>query len=132
MALTQERDTPMRDGAIYRHPVAASTKILKGALVVLDAGNAKPGATATGLIAAGRAEETVDNSSGSAGDVWITVRRGVFRFANKADDAVTQADVGKDCYVVDDATVAKTTAANTRSKAGTVRAVEAGGVWVEI
>ena len=84
------------------------------------------------LIAVGCADEGVDNSSGVAGAKSIQVRRGVFQFANKADDAVIAAGVGSLCYIVDDQTVAKTAAANTRSQAGIVRAVDSGGVWVEI
>jgi hypothetical protein len=41
------------------------------------------------------------------------------------------ADVGKQCYLVDDQTVAKTDGTNTRSPAGFVRDVDADGVWVE-
>ncbi len=61
------------------------------------------------------------------------MRRGCFRFANSAAaDLIALADIGADCYVVDDQTVAKTSASNTRSIAGKVRDVDAAGVWVEI
>jgi hypothetical protein len=130
--LTHERDTPAREGRIFTYPVAAATKIWNGALVVLDAGYAAPGSTALNLIAVGRADETVDNGAGGVGDASVIVRRGVFLFKNKADDAVTQADVGKDCFVIDDETVGKTNGTNTRSKAGIVRGIDAAGVWVEI
>lgn len=49
-----------------------------------------------------------------------------------ATGLVAQADVGADCYVVDDQTVARTSATNTRSRAGIVVAVEPDGVWVQI
>lgn len=132
MALTQPRVTTSRHSGRWPYPVAAGAKIWQGALVVLDAGYAKPAATATGLIALGRAEETVDNTAGAAGAVAVPVERGVFYFDNSATDAITQADVGKNAYIVDDETVAKTHATNTRSIAGIIRAVDTYGVWVEI
>jgi hypothetical protein len=55
----------------------------------------------------------------------------VFRWENSANaDLITQAEVGTDCYIVDDQTVAKTSATNTRSKAGRVVSVDDAGVWV--
>jgi len=132
-ALTNDRDTPMRAGDLFAYPVAASTRIHAGGLVVLEAGYAKPGRTATGLACVGRAEEAVDNSGGANGALVVPVRRGLFLYANSAAaDAVTLADVGADAYIVDDATVAKTSATNTRSKAGTIEDVDALGVWVRI
>jgi hypothetical protein len=113
-------------------PVAASVKIYAGALVALDSnGNAKPGETATGLLGIGRAEAQADNSSGSAGDINVEVRKGVFRFENSAGgDEITLADIGADCYIVDDSTVAKTDGTSTRSVAGKVFDVDSDGVWV--
>jgi hypothetical protein len=131
-ALTGPRDTLERLGATESYPLAAGATLFAGALVVLDAGYAKPGVTDTGLKAVGRAEESVDNASGADGAKAVTVRRGCFRYANSAGgDAIGQADVEGTCYVVDDATVAKTDGTGTRSVAGTIRAVDALGVWVQ-
>jgi hypothetical protein len=134
MALTKDRNTPMMaEGAkVLVLPAGAGKKIYAGALVAVNAGYAEPASTATGLIAAGRAEESVDNTNGAAGAVSVRVRRGVFKYKNKSDDAVTQAEVLTDCYIVDDETVAKTNGTNTRSKAGRVIAVDSDGVWVEV
>jgi hypothetical protein len=133
MALIKDRNTKSRLPGNWHYPVAAATKIYGGALVALSAaGYAAGGATATTLVAVGRAEEAVDNSGGAAGDKRVPVSRGVFLFANAVADPVVQADVGRDCFIVDDETVAHSSGANTRSVAGKVRAVEAGGVWVEI
>ena len=132
MALNKDRNTPTREGTDVVHPVAAAKKIYAGALVVLNAtGYAEPGSTATTLIAAGRAEAQVDNSSGADGALTITVRRGVFRFSNHAD-AVTRTEIGKSCYIVDDQTVAKTSGTSTRSVAGKVIDLDGSGVWVEV
>lgn len=132
MALSKDRNTPMRSGDQVSHPVAAGKKIHAGALVVLNAsGDAEPGSTATTLTAAGMAEEAVDNSDGGAGAVSVPVRRGVFKYRNHSD-AVTRAEVGKTCYIVDDETVAKTDGTGTRSAAGKVIDLDSDGVWVEL
>lgn len=130
MALTAERNTPRYAGDRLEVPVKAATTIFAGALVVADAGYAAPGRAATGLVALGRCEETV--TAVAAGDVKASVRPGIYRFANSAAaDAITQAEVGADCYIVDDQTVAKTNGSNARSRAGVVIGVEDAGVWVQ-
>lgn len=132
-ALAAERNTKERAGDIAEHPVKAATRIYQGSLVVLDAGYAAPGRTATTLIAVGRCEETADNTTGAAGAIKARVKRGTFLFANSsAGDLIAQADVGADCYIVDDQTVAKTNGTSTRSRAGKVVAVDTSGVWVQL
>lgn len=118
---------------IYARDIAANVKIYEGAIVALSAaGYATPGATATTLVADGVAIETVDNTGGSAAALKVTVRKGVFRFGNSAStDAITRAEIGDDCWIVDDQTVAKTDGGTTRSKAGRIMDVDAQGVWVE-
>lgn len=131
MALSADRNTPARDGKEFALAPASGQVIYRGALVGLNAsGELVKGAASTTLKALGRAE----NSTEDAGyDGTITYRRGVFRFNNSASgDAITAADIGATCYIVDDETVAKTNGTNTRSAAGIVRAVDAAGVWVEI
>lgn len=100
--------------------------------MAIDAnGYAIPGKKATGLKAAGRAEETVANT-GADGALAIRVTRGVFVFANTATAAnkVTQADVLGPCYIEDDQTVTKL--ATGASIAGTVVRVDDDGVAVEM
>lgn len=131
MSLAQARNTKERIGEVFDFPVAAATTCHQGGLAVLNAGYAAPGATAVGLIAVGRFEESA--TAVSAGDVKVRVKRGTFKFANSAaGDLIAQADVGADCYIVDDQTVAKTSAANTRSRAGKIVAVDSDGVWVQV
>ena len=68
-ALTADRNTPRRVNEVFEAPVAAAVKIFAGALVALDAsGDAIPGAVSTTITGFGRAEETVDNTAGAAGD----------------------------------------------------------------
>lgn len=131
---TADRNTPQRSGVDFSFPVAASTKIFAGTIVGFNAGaaNATKGVTSTTFKAVGIAQEQADNSAGAAGDLRIAVARGTFKLANSsAGDAITIADYGSDCFVVDDQTVAKTNGTSTRSVAGKVRGVDADGVWVE-
>ena len=91
-----------------------------------------PSATATTLKAVGVSEHRADNTGGAAGAIRVRCRKGPHRFANSAAaDAIALTDVGSDCYIVDDQTVAKTNGTNTRSVAGKVFDVDADGVWVD-
>lgn len=133
-ALAADRNTPARDAKDFEFPVAASTKIFAGALVALNAsGYATKGAVATTLKAVGVAQALADNSAGANAAINVKVRRGCFRFGNSTStDLIALTEVGADCYIVDDQTVAKTNGSSTRSVAGKVRDVDADGVWVEI
>ena len=133
-ALTEDRATEQTKGKLLSVPVAATALIHGGALVVANAtGYAAPGSTATGLTVLGMATERVDNSAGADGEQRIEVRRGrAFKFENEGGDAVGQADLLQDCYIVDDQTVAATDGTGTRSRAGRVVGVDDDGVWVEI
>ncbi len=132
MALAADRNTPMQDGELIAVPVAAAVKIYAGGLVAANAtGYATPGAVSTALTYLGRAESQVDNSLGAAGAKTVKVRRGqAFKFKNSGADAVTQAEFGQTCYIVDDETVAKTNGNGTLSPAGVVVGVDTDGVWV--
>lgn len=131
VALTQDRNTPARQGDTFVDPVKAATTIYAGALVCLTAaGFLVPGSADNTLVARGRADEQVANP-GADGAQTCRVRKGVFRFANSAAaDAITRAEIGDDCYVVDDQTVAKTNGAGARPVAGKIEDVDAAGVWV--
>lgn len=133
-ALTADRNTKERDAKTFSFPVKAASKIFAGSIVVIEAtGVAAKGTVATTHKTVGRAAETVDNTAGADGALRIRVERGCFRFLNSAaGDLIALADVGADCYIVDDQTVAKTNGAATRSVAGKIRDVDADGVWVEI
>lgn len=121
-ALTGPTTLTERQGAQapmqYIEPlVKADTIIYAGSFVVSDAGYAAPARTATGLIALGRAAETVDNRGGAAGAKRVRVDRGAFHANNAtASDAVTQANYGSPVYFLDDNTV--TITATGRSVAG--------------
>lgn len=132
-ALSAARLTKQRSGDIREPGVKAATKILQGAMVAIGAdGYAVPMSEATTLRGIGRAEETVDNTDGASGALRVPVNTGIFAFANSAaTDAIGRKDIGKDCYGVDDQTVALTSGTNTRSVAGKIFDVDADGVWVD-
>lgn len=118
---------------MHDYPMKAATKAYAGAIAVLNGGWAAPGATATGLVAVGVFEKAADNSAGANGDITGRIRSGVYRFNNSAStDLIAMTEVGSDCYIVDDNTVAKTNGSSTRSVAGKVVNVDSQGVWVAI
>jgi hypothetical protein len=132
-ALTNDRNTSRRESPdIEAHPLKGGVTVFQGSLVCLvAAGWAVPGQTGVGLktvgIAQHRQSATID------GERKVTTRRGVFLLANSTGaDAITRADIRSAAYMVDDQTVAKTSGSDTRSVAGTIRDVDAQGVWVEV
>lgn len=133
MPLTQDRNTQMKDGELIPVPVAAGALIYAGGIAVANAtGYGDKGQTALNLTYLGRWEEQIDNSAGIDGAVSGLIRRGkAFHFKNSAVDPVTQASLGKVCYIVDDETVAATNGVSTRSAGGVVVGIDANGVWVE-
>ncbi|MDR0810034.1 MAG: hypothetical protein LBE86_13065 [Gemmobacter sp.] len=133
-ALTSERNTIQLRGDSRVAPLAAAVKVWKGGILMRNAaGFVTKGAVAAGCIGIGRTEATVDNSAGTAGAASVAYRPGIFGFANSgATEAVTQAEIGKLCYIADDQTVAKTSGAATRSPAGIVDGIEDGTVWVRL
>lgn len=129
--LTGPRKTQQKMGDDEAFGVAAGAVIYQGALVVLDGGWAEGGASGAGLVSVGVALSTVDNSSGSNGDAAVQIRKGIWKFDNDGTDPVTISDIGSDCFVVDDHTVAKTDDTGARSVAGKITNLDAGGVWVK-
>ena len=134
-SLRTGRVTPQRSVVLARLPMPAGEVIFAGALVVLNAaGYAAPGTAAAGLRAMGRCEQTVDNSEGADGEASVLVRReGTFLWGNASGaDQVTLQDLNRNCYILDDQTVARDSDGGARSPAGIVAGVEEGGVWVEL
>lgn len=129
-----DRNTPHKDGLLFPVPVAAGTEIFGGHLIAANAtGYAVPATATADQETLGIADSWVDNSGGADGDVVVLIRRGrMFLMANSSADPVTQAEVGKNCYVVDSVTVAKTSDTDARPFAGKVAGLEADGVWIYI
>lgn len=132
-ALTKDRNTAARSGDASEPPVKGGVQIFAGALVAIDQnGFAVPMTTAATLTGLGRAEEHVDNSAGGDGAARIRVGRLIYRFANsEGADEITRADIGADCFGVDDQSVAATDDDSARSVAGKVFDVDEAGVWIK-
>lgn len=132
--LTKSRLT--KESRTNSYTVAASTQIWAGGLVAIDAnGDIIPATLAANAITVvGRALESVDNTSGSAGDLSCDVEANiVLAYANSAGaDEITAVEIGKICFIVDDQTLAKTDGGATRRAAGYVRQVDSDGVWIEV
>ena len=138
-ALAANRNTKRAgNGAtIVKRNVSCGVDVLySGGMVGRNAsGYAVAASSALSQRTIGVAMETVDNSLGSAGDEVCDVEVGAFWMANSAStDALTIADIDEVCFVVDDATVARSAGtAGTRQPAGRVRDVSSTlGVLVEI
>lgn len=137
-ALSAASARPRRKGDVIVAGVKAASQIWQGGMVVLLAG-----AAIAGRVAATAAElatmkvvgvASTDALGGAAdGDVKVTVDQyDAYRFANSAGgDAITAADIGNHCFLVDDQTVAKTVGNGRRPIAGKVLDVDAAGVWIE-
>lgn len=123
-ALTADRNTKRRDGDLFSFEAAKT--IYAGALVAINADGKAVPATATGTVCAGVAQHQA-----GAGET-VLARRGVYNFADAADDAaLTRADIGSTVYVADDQTVKKKNS-GADAVAGIVMDVDADGVWVKI
>jgi hypothetical protein len=117
-------------------PVAANVVLYKGAQVALNAnGYLVPAAATLGLRVVGVVDtgsgEHIDTTGMNDGDVQAKVQLAIWKFQNSSGgDAITQADVWKRCFAVDDQTVAKTDGGVPRPVAGVIVAVDASGVFV--
>lgn len=100
----RKASTDRQDGQILSFKVAVA-KIYEGALVAINAaGYADNAGDDANTVVVGVADETVDNSGGSAGDLEIKVRRsGVFNFV--AGFSAAQSDVNSLAYASDNQTV---------------------------
>jgi hypothetical protein len=139
----------MADGGRMRvYPVEANTNIYLGGIVALNAaGNAVPASATTTVANAlkviGRAEyvkngipgQNALNNPGVAGAISITARKGVFMFAT--DGSVGAAQIGLECFALDDNTVtaldrASGATVQQYAAAGQVVAIDPSGqVWVD-
>jgi hypothetical protein len=129
-ALSANRDTPMRSGELVTI-VAASNHIYAGSIVCENGSAAAVAAAdASGYAVIGRAEAEVDNTGVNySATRTVTVRRGVFRWANGG--TFTDANIGDLAYVSDDQTVTTAAAATYDIVAGVIIDVDADGVWVD-
>lgn len=136
-ALAAGRDTPQM-GRLHIAlslfvPLAAAAAVFVGGMVCVNtSGFGVAGSASQTLKCVGIANETVSNAGGAAGKAGVQVERGVFKVGNSAGvDAITAADLHRDCYIVDDQTVARTSSNGVRPVAGRIVEIASDGVWVE-
>ena len=137
-ALTDDRNTNRRyverivaDDAL----VAANTTVWNGSMVCCDAtGALRPGADVAGLTFVGVAQLRMVNPSGVAARVKPAARFavGVHKFATTGANAITAADLQKQCFILDDQTVVRQAGTGNAILAGTVDSIDPdGGIWVK-
>lgn len=134
-ALAGERDTLAKEiDYLDWLPAAAGIIAYAGGIIACNAaGYGVPASEAPDIVAGGRIEKTIDNRNGAAGDQKIPLRRGIFLYSNSpGGDTITIADRYKQCFLVDDQTVARTDGGGARSRAGLIINVEPAGVWVNL
>lgn len=126
-ALTKPYEAYERPGLVVSYKLAP-VKVYKGALVGVDAdGWLRPLTHGTAdLKFVGVANETVDNSGGSAGDKAVNVTKsGSFVLKAASGFAPAQSDLGKEVYVNTDWEVQTSSAGLTNLyKVGTIVATE--------
>lgn len=112
-----------------QYPMAASTVIYRGALVMINSsGLAVPAAAAAGnLGVVGVATEAV--TSAASGSYYIEIQTGEFKFAG---DSLGQDDVNKLVYADDDNTIDETQATNAPKAGILVEYVSATEGWALI
>lgn len=143
-ALSAAKKITRRDGRAFEYGLIAGVACYAGGLAMLVAGFARPARAGQGVGDLAKQADVAtcqvvgvfqaDAVGGAAdGDVNGLVQRGCFPLVNSAGaDEITAADIDKACYVVDDQTVARTSAGGTRPLAGTIVAIDEDGVWVEV
>lgn len=115
--------------------LAAATTIPAGVLVATNAaGELINAADAAGSTVQGRAPKRMANA-GAAAKIKPAayVEAGVFKFGTTGANAITAADVGKNCFVLDNQTVVRTAGTVNGIVAGVVDSMDPDGdVWVKV
>lgn len=116
-------------------PVAANVRIYEWAMVAIEVatGLLRPARSGTPTdIVVGVARMEANNTGGAASAISCEIESHLaYAMVNSGGaDTITLADIGKDCYAVDDQTVALTNGTSTRPRAGKIHNVTELGVWL--
>lgn len=124
---TADRDAKRQDGKLRAGKMAA-VRIFKGVLCSFNsAGYVTNGSdSATDNAFAGISYEAKDNSAGAAGDLSIRLEK-TGEYELNYSGVLTQADVGKVVYVLDNTTVGLTGASVNHVACGTIAEVVSAG-----
>ncbi|EAB4091072.1 hypothetical protein FGS43_04520 [Salmonella enterica] len=120
-----DRNTAFTDGELFGVPCEAGAVIDAGHVVCVNAaGFAIAGAPAADNTVIGVSDDVADNTGGAQGAYLVMVRRNkAFALDNDTAAPVTQALVGKDCYLLDSHTVTSTDNSKANPVAGKVLSV---------
>ncbi len=102
--LTADRKSERKQGSLFALPAAAAARVYAGALVTADnAGYLQPATDASGQVFVGVSKKETDNSTGLNGDVTC---EGYLKGVSQMNaSGITQADLVKEAFVVDDNTI---------------------------
>lgn len=115
-------------GSGFGFPVLAGVIIFGRTYVGLTAaGFAVPIHHGSAVKFAGLSEERIDNSDGLDGDMTVETERGVW---NDAVAGAAIANIGDTVYAADDNTLQLTNAGG-ELPVGTIKMIDADGVWIE-
>lgn len=138
MALSAPRDTKeMASPFAFRHEALGGTSqdFYKGQLVAIDVSDGRLYPAAAGdlnLQVCGRCEETYSTGASETAKS-VKFKSGIFNYASgQTSEAITVADKGQVCYVVDDETVGIDGNSQANALAGRIYDVDSYGVWVGI
>ena len=130
MALSADKSIIQTDPGLRSGAMAASVTIYYGALISVDtSGYIRPARTSTTdrCVGFNHKEKAVNGAVAGAKVIEYRWDRVVRCKNSSAGDLIAAKDVGADCYVVDDETVALTNGTNTRIRAGKIDHVAADG-----
>lgn len=132
-ALLADRHVKLADTGVRAFPVAANVTIFFGSLVSIDTtGYARPARVSTTDKCVGYnwKEKVVNGPVAGAKTIEVRTDRIYYAINSAAADACASTDIGADCFIVDDQTVAKTNGTGTRVRAGKIDQVTSDGVGV--
>lgn len=128
--ITEGRDNGRRlPDSEFSDPVAADTKLIKGAMYGLDAsGNAVSLTSGAAAVARGEVLYTQDNTDGAAGDLKVRGRSGVFTL--HISGTLDRTDIGNLVFALDNHTVTRDSDEGARPVMGELIDITAGGMAV--
>ena len=137
-ALTTDRNTQRKgEGFIVAEDaqLGANKTIFDGAMIASNGGNLEPASDSAGVVTVGVARQKMVNATGAPAKVSpkASAHAGCqFKFDTTGGNAITAADLGKSCYVLDDHTVVRQAGTVNNIVAGTVESIDPdGGIWVK-
>lgn len=131
--ITSPRDNGrIMTDAEFSDPVKAGEKLIKGAMYGIDAsGYAVSMESGVPAKARGEVMYTADNTNGGDGDLNVRGRSGIFKL-HISGSSLSRANIGDECFAVDNQTVHLSSDAGARPSMGRVVNVESGYAHVAV